>query len=90
MCLLSAHPPVTRRRSDPLPPSAICLSSCQVLGASPFSDEAHTGEAIEKKTDSALERAGIGGLKPDMMFFPVSDNGSNMVSGWAPFGRGPC
>jgi hypothetical protein len=62
----------------------------QVLAASPFSDESHTGDAIEAKTDAALEKAGIGGQKSEMLFFPVSDNGANMVAGWAPFGRGPC
>ena len=62
----------------------------EVLAATPFSDESHTGEAIEAKTEAALDRAGIVGLKHERLFFPVSDNGANMVAGWAPFGGGRC
>ena len=61
-----------------------------MLAASPFSDESHTGPAIEKKTEEALERGGISGLQHETLFFPVSDNAANMILGWAPYGRGPC
>eukprot|EP00966_Prymnesium_polylepis_P170657 3945023-Prymnesium_polylepis.1 len=57
-----------------------------VLAASPFS-ERHTAEAIEKKTSDACVR---GGLSADVRSTVFSDNGANMVSGWASFGRGPC
>mmetsp|Transcript_21575 Transcript_21575/g.72824 ORF Transcript_21575/g.72824 Transcript_21575/m.72824 type:complete len:196 (+) Transcript_21575:1208-1795(+) len=33
---------------------------------------------------------GIVGLKHERVFFPVSDNGANMVAGWVPFGGGRC
>jgi hypothetical protein len=61
-----------------------------VLAASPFSDESHTGDAIEAKTETALDCAEVSGLKHERLFFPVSDNGANMVAGWEPFGGGRC
>ena len=61
-----------------------------VAGAKPFSNESHTGEAIEEKTTKIFEEVGVIGQKSEMLFFPTTDNGSNMVSGWAPFGRAPC
>ena len=61
-----------------------------MLAASPFSDESHTGDAIEAKTETALDCAEVSGLKHERLFFPVSDNGANMVAGWEPFGGGRC
>ena len=60
-----------------------------VLAATPFS-ERHTGEAIDLKTRDACVAAGLTHDVYSSVFFPVSDNASNMVSGWAGFGRGPC
>jgi hypothetical protein len=44
----------------------------QVAAATPFSDESHTGEAIEAKTEAALDRAEVAGLKHERLFFPTS------------------
>jgi len=55
-----------------------------------LADESHTGEAIEAKTETALDCAEVSGLKHERLFFPVSDNGANMVAGWEPFGGGRC
>lgn len=60
-----------------------------VLAASPFS-ERHTADAIRKKTSDACVRCGLSADVASTVFFPVSDNGANMVAGWAEFGRGPC
>ena len=62
----------------------------QVAGAKPFSNESHTGEAIDRKTEEIFTDIGITGLKSEMVFFPSTDNGANMVLGWAPYGRAPC
>ena len=61
-----------------------------MVAATPFSDESHTGPAIEQKTEDAFDRMQIAGLNHERVHFPVSDNGANMVAGWEPFGRGPC
>ena len=61
-----------------------------VVAATPFSDESHTGPAIEEKTEAAFDRAAILGLQHERVFLAVSDNGANMVAGWMPFGGGPC
>jgi hypothetical protein len=60
-----------------------------VLAAKPFS-ERHTGEAINKVTRDACVEAGLSHDVFSSVFFPVSDNASNMISGWSGFGRGPC
>ena len=60
-----------------------------VLAATPFS-ERHTGEAIDEKTRSACVAAGLSHDVFSTVFFPVSDNAANMISGWSGFGRGPC
>eukprot|EP00967_Tisochrysis_lutea_P154174 scaffold305737_cov28-Tisochrysis_lutea.AAC.1 len=60
-----------------------------VLAASPFS-ERHTGVAIDRKTREACVEAGLSSDVFSTVFFPVSDNASNMKNGWASFGRGPC
>ena len=60
-----------------------------VLAASPFS-ERHTGEAIDLKTREACVAAGLSNDVFSTVFFPVSDNASNMKLGWEGFGRGPC
>ena len=62
----------------------------QVVAATPFSDESHTGDAIEASTEAALDRSEVGGLNHERLFFPVSDNGANMVAGWEAFGGGRC
>ena len=61
-----------------------------LLAATPFGDERHTGEAIGAKTREACVAAGLPHDVFSAVFFPVSDNGSNMISGWEGFGRGPC
>jgi len=61
-----------------------------VLAASPFSKERHTGEAIDTKTRDSCISAGLSHDVFSSVFFPVSDNASNMKNGWASFGRGPC
>jgi len=60
-----------------------------VLAATPFS-ERHTGEAIDSKTRSACVAAGLSHDVFSTVFFPISDNAANMISGWSGFGRGPC
>ena len=60
-----------------------------VLAASPFSQR-HTGEAIDVKTREACVAAGLTHDVYSSVFYPVSDNASNMKNGWASFGRGPC
>lgn len=60
-----------------------------VVAAKPFS-ERHTAEAIERKTSEACVQAGLSADVHSSVFFPISDNGANMVAGWASFGRGPC
>ena len=60
-----------------------------VLAATPF-DERHTGEAIDEKTRAACVAAGLSNDVYSTVFFPVSDNASNMKAGWSGFGRGPC
>ena len=60
-----------------------------VLAATPFS-ERHAGEAIDQKTRDACVAAGLSHDVFSTVFFPVSDNASNMVNGWQGFGRGPC
>lgn len=60
-----------------------------VLAASPFS-ERHTAEAIAKKTTEACITAGLSNDVKSTVFVAVSDNGANMVAGWAGFGRTPC
>ena len=60
-----------------------------MLAASPFS-ERHTGEAIDAKTRAACVSAGLTSDVFSLVFFPVSDNASNMKNGWSGFGRGPC
>ena len=60
------------------------------LEATPFGGVRHTGDAIDEVTRKACVD---GGLPHDVfsgVFFPVSDNGANMVKGWEGFGRGPC
>ena len=60
-----------------------------LLAASPFSTR-HTGDAIDAKTREACVDAGLPHDVFTGLFFPVSDNGANMVKGWEGFGRGPC
>jgi hypothetical protein len=60
-----------------------------LLAASPFSTR-HTGDAIDSKTRDACVEAGLPHDVYSGLFFPVSDNGANMVKGWEGFGRGPC
>ena len=60
-----------------------------VLAAKPFSVR-HTGEAIDLTTRDACVEAGLTHDVFSSVFFPVSDNASNMKNGWAAFGRGPC
>ena len=61
-----------------------------VLAASPFNKARHTGEAIDSKTRQSCVEAGLTHDVFSSVFFPVSDNASNMKNGWASFGRGPC
>lgn len=60
-----------------------------VLAASPFSQR-HTGAAIDTVTRDACVAAGLTHDVFSSVFYPVSDNASNMKNGWASFGRGPC
>ena len=62
----------------------------QVLAATPFSDESHTGEAIACKTAEALKRGGVVGLAQDQVFAAVSDNAANMLLGFANYGSAGC
>ena len=68
---------------------AFCVS-VQVLAATPFSDESHTGEAIACKTAEALKRGGVVGLAQDQVFAAVSDNAANMLLGFANYGSAGC
>ena len=61
-----------------------------VLAATPFNKERHTGVAIDDKTRDACVEAGLPHDVLHGVFFPVSDNGANIVKGWSGFGRGPC
>ncbi|KAL1514647.1 hypothetical protein AB1Y20_003739 [Prymnesium parvum] len=61
-----------------------------LTAATPFSDERHTGDAIDKKTAEACSLAGLSYDVFSSVFFAVSDNGANMVKGWDGFGRAPC
>ena len=61
-----------------------------VLAAAPFAEVRHTGEAIDLKTRKSCVEAGLSHDVFSSVFFPVSDNASNMKNGWASFGRGPC
>ena len=61
-----------------------------LLASSPFSKNRHTAEAIDDKTREACIAAGLPHDVYSGVFFPVSDNGANMVKGWEGFGRGPC
>ena len=70
--------------------SSLLFHSVQVAGAKPFSDEAHTAAAIDEKTSEVFNNIGLTGLKSELVFFPTTDNGANMVAGWAPYGRAPC
>ena len=60
-----------------------------LLAASPFSQR-QTGDAIDETTRDACLAAGLPHDVFSGVFFPISDNGANMVKGWAGFGRGPC
>lgn len=62
----------------------------QVLAATPFSDESHTGEAIARKTAEALERVSVKGPPMEQVFNAVSDNAANMLLGFANFGSVGC
>ena len=61
-----------------------------VLAAKPFNKVRHTGEAICEATRASCVEAGLSHDVFSSVFFPVSDNASNMISGWSGFGRGPC
>ena len=59
----------------------------QVLAASPFSDESHTGEAIARKTSESLKRGGVG---ENNVSAAVSDNAANMLLGFANYNSVGC
>ena len=61
------------------------------MAAAPFSDERHTGDAIDSKTKSCLVKVGLPVDDPcSETFWKVSDNGSNMVKGWSGLPGGFC
>ena len=66
------------------------MRAYQVLAASPFSEESHTGEAIARKTTEALRLVGVDGPAMDRLFYAVSDNATNMLLGFSNFGSVGC